>query len=94
MTRLTFTGLRNGREISITWEDGALSGDPELVGWIQHIAALAEGRVVGSVGGPYSSHDHLADPYAARALILSAFPGEVHQDGDPPPRVAPSGAIQ
>jgi membrane protease subunit (stomatin/prohibitin family) len=27
MTRLTFTGIRNGREISITWTDGALSGD-------------------------------------------------------------------
>ena len=89
-----FTGEHNGREISITWEDGALSGDPEAVAWIQEIAARLEGQIIGPIGGPYSTTDHLADPYAASELIRSIFPGSVEQEGDLPLRVAPPGAIQ
>jgi hypothetical protein len=95
MTRLTFTGKRNGHAITITWEDGALSGDPETVAWIRYVAKLAEaaGTIVGPIGGPYSTSNHLADPYAARALILEVFPGKVRQEGLLPPRIAPPGAI-
>jgi hypothetical protein len=93
MTRLVFTGIRNGQLVRVVWEDGALSGDPETIAWIQHYAALLEGVIVGMVGGPYSSSHHLADPYAARALILEVFPGKVRQEGLLPPRIAPPGAI-
>jgi hypothetical protein len=96
LTRLTFAGLRNGRHTSVTWEDGALSGDPDVVEWIEYIARIAEASatIVGGIGGPYSSHDYLASPYSARELILSVFPGEVRQEGDLPPRIAPPRAIQ
>jgi hypothetical protein len=94
MTRLTFTGKRNGKQISITWEDGALSGEEPTVGWIQRYAAAMDGKPIGPVGGPYSTTDHLADPYAASELIRSIFPGSVQVEGELPARLAPPGAIQ
>jgi hypothetical protein len=94
MTKLTFTGTRNGKQISITWEDGALSGDEQVTGWIKHYAAAMDGQIVGPVGGPYSTTDHLADPYAASELIRSIFPGSVQVEGDLPYRIAPDGAVQ
>jgi hypothetical protein len=94
MTHLVFTGIRNGQLVRVVWEDGALSGDPETIAWIQHYAALLEGVIVGMVGGPYSSSHHLADPYAAAELIRSVFPGEVTMEGELPLRIAPPGAIQ
>jgi hypothetical protein len=42
LTRLAFEGLRNGRQIAIVWEDGALSGDPEPCAWIQRLAQVEE----------------------------------------------------
>jgi hypothetical protein len=42
MTRLVFTGLRNGRTVRVVWHDGALSGDPEACAWIAYIARIAE----------------------------------------------------
>jgi hypothetical protein len=95
MTRLTFTGLRNGKSETITWEDGTLSGDPEIVDWIHYVAKIAEasGTIVGGIGGPYATGDYLNDPYAARELIRSVFPGHVSEEGDLPDRFAPPGAI-
>jgi hypothetical protein len=94
MTRLVFTGTRNRKQISITWEDGALSGDPDTVAWITYYAAAMEGSIVGPVGGPYSTTDHLGDPYAASELIRSIYPGDVRQEGELPLREVPAGAIQ
>ena|GEM_PF-2015178 len=93
MTRLTFTGMRNRKPITITWEDGELSGDPDTVAWIKYYAAAMEGSIVGPVGGPYSTTDHLSDPYAASELIHSIFPGSVKVEGELPLRSAPPGAI-
>lgn len=98
MTRLTFTGKRNGKDISIIWEDGALTGDDGLDGavldWIEQYARAMDGHTVGPIGGPYSTTDHLADPYAASEIIKSMFPGSVQVEGELPYRVAPDGAIQ
>jgi hypothetical protein len=93
MTRLVFTGIRNHQIVRVVWQDGALSGDLEACAWIRRYAALLEGRVIGAIGGPYSTSNHLADPYAARAIILSIFPGTVAQVGDLPLRERPAGAI-
>jgi hypothetical protein len=95
VTRLVFTGRRNGQLVRVVWEDGRLSGDLELVDWIQYVAALAEaaGTIVGPIGGPCSTSDHLADPYAAAELIGSVFPGKMRMVGELPLRSAPPGAI-
>jgi hypothetical protein len=52
MTRLTFSGVRNHKRVTVTWENGALPGDPEAWAWIQYVASLLEGQIVGAVGGP------------------------------------------
>jgi hypothetical protein len=93
MTRLVFSGIRNGQLVRVAWQDGALSGDPECCMWIRYLARVLEGRVVGPIGGPYSSSDHLQDPYAASEIIKSIFPGKVQVMGDLPLRLAPKGAI-
>ena len=94
MTRLVFSGKRNGHAITINWEDGALSGDPEAVAWIQYVAKLAEGQILGPIGGPDTSSSHLLNPYVAAELIRSVFPGKVTMEGALPLRSAPLGAIQ
>ena len=94
MTRLAFSGLRNGQLVRVVWEDGSLSGDLEAVAWIRHIAELLEGQILGPIGGPYTSSSHLLNPYVAAELIRSIFPGEVRQVGDLPARMAPPGAVQ
>jgi hypothetical protein len=50
MTRVTFSGIRNDRRVTVTWTGGALSGDLEAVAWIRHVAALLEGQIVGAIG--------------------------------------------
>jgi len=94
MTRLMFTGEHNGREISITWQDGALRGDPDACAWIRYLARVIDGQLVGPIGGPYVARNYLRNPYAASELIRSIFPGSGEQEGDLPLRVAPPGAIQ
>jgi hypothetical protein len=94
MTRLVFTGMRNGQAISITWEDGELSGDEPTVGWITYYAAAMDGHHLGPTGGPYATHDHLQNPYIAAYVIRSVFPGTVTMQGELPLREAPPGAIQ
>jgi hypothetical protein len=94
MTRLTFTGVRNGREISIIWHDGELSGDELTVGWIKYYAAAMDGHALGPVGGPYVRHEHLQNPYVAAEIIRSVFPGKVEMEGELPLREVPAGAIE
>lgn len=95
MTKLTFTGMRNDKQISVTWEDGTLSGDKDTCEWIQTLARIAEasGTIIGDVGGPYATEDYLGDPYAARALIRSVFPASPQEEGELPDRFAPPGAV-
>jgi hypothetical protein len=94
MTRLVFTGIRNGRPVRIVWHDGELSGEPALVDWIQRYAAAMDGHSLGPIGGPYVDHDHLQNPYVAAEIIRSVFPGAVEMEGELPLREAPPGAIQ
>ncbi len=84
MTTFAISGERNGRHITITWTDGELSGDPPTVWWLRQYAKMIEGTMQGQVGGPYTTHDHLASPYTACAIIKSVFPGPTTQHGNLP----------
>jgi hypothetical protein len=94
MTRLVFSGLRNGRPVRVVWQNGRLSGDEPTVGWIKYYAAAMDGHLLGPTGGPYLDHDHLQNPYVAAYIIRSVFPGEVRMVGALPLREAPPGAVQ
>jgi hypothetical protein len=80
MTHLTFSGIRNHKRVTITWEDGKLSGHAPTVAWIRRYAVLLEG--------------HLADPYVAAEIIRSIYPGAVTMEGELPLREVPPGAVQ
>jgi hypothetical protein len=70
MTSFTIVGGFHGRIVEITWIDGVLSGDPELVRLIELRATAPEDPLiaVGS-GEPGASTDPLSDPYAACEVI-------------------------
>lgn len=93
MTQFSISGERNGRHITITWEDGKLSGDPATVWWIQQLAEMEEGQTVRMLVGPATTHDHLASPWSARALIQSVFPGKTTFAGAMPAIDVPLGEI-
>jgi hypothetical protein len=72
MTSFTVIGKLHDRFVEITWIDGVLSGDPELVRLTEHqaTAAASEDQLPGASGGePSASTDHLSDPHAACELI-------------------------
>jgi hypothetical protein len=73
VVRFTLTGSRNGKTVSITWEDGSLSGDADAVSAVQHVADVWEGRTIGQPGGPYTTQNHLASPYTARYFMCRVF---------------------
>lgn len=93
MATFTITGQRDGRRISITWTDGALSGDAETVEWIEHLAAQLDGKSQRYGAAPATLHHHLHSPYSACGLIRSVFSGRVEQDQPLPPLDLPPGAI-
>jgi hypothetical protein len=72
MTSFTIVGGFQGRIIEITWIDGVLSGDPELVRLIELRATTPEAPVIASGSGePSASTYPLSDPYAASDVIQS-----------------------
>jgi hypothetical protein len=94
VTRLVFSGIRNGRPVRVVWHDGELFGHVPTVGWIKYYAAAMDGHHLGPTGGPYATHDHLQNPYVAAFIIRSVYPGKVEMVGALPLREAPPGAIQ
>lgn len=96
MTKFSLTGTRNGKRVTVTWEDGDLSStDPAMVQWIQELARMEEGRPVRLMPAAPTFHDHLADPYSACALIRSVFPDPrtLEMRGKLPTMEVPPGAI-
>lgn len=94
MTTFSVTGLRAGKRRTITWTDGALTGDADAIQMLRTLAAALEGTVQGQPGGPYTTTDHLTSPYTARALMKTLFErGTISQTGSLPPLGIPKGAI-
>lgn len=66
--RYTLTGKLAGRPVSLTWNDGVLSGDPEAVQALQELAACREGIRVLVPDWHQTRHNHLASPISALVL--------------------------
>lgn len=92
-TTFSISGMRNGAHITVTWTDGALSGDADTAAWIETLATALDGTMQGQLGGPYTTTDHLSSPYTARALMRSVFPGTTTFTGALPTIHLPDGAI-
>lgn len=99
MTKFSLSGkLNNGKLVTITWEDGQLSGtDPVAVATVELIARQMEGMAVRKMPAAVTRHDHLSSPYSAYALIAMVFPNprELKLRGKLPPvdTGLPKGAV-
>ena len=93
MTRFVLQGRRlPDHLVSITWEDGRLSGDPDAVAMVLYLAEAYEGRWLELPGCPGTQHRHLQSPYTSRELmemVLVGRPrlveGALPRLPDPPP---------
>lgn len=66
--RFTLAGLLEGRAASITWDQGALGGDPEAVWRLVARATELEGQVVWIGDAHETETDHLSHPLSAISL--------------------------
>jgi hypothetical protein len=90
----TVHGRLEGRRVSITWDDGALSGDQTAVDILQIRAKVLEGTDVGPPTGPYTVRRHLADPLSTIFLMRDLLGEDITADGDvPEPPPVPDGAV-
>lgn len=97
MTRFTLQGRRlPDAMVTITWEDGQLSGDADAVAMVRVLAEAYEGQTIVLTPGPSSRHDHLKNPWAARELMCMVFWGLPRQIAGSLPRLPdpPKGAIR
>jgi hypothetical protein len=94
MTSFAVKGTRGGREIMVFWNDGELSGDPDAVKMIKHLAKDADGKPIWTPGHSGPLFDHLSDCYQAYALMKMVFPKRPEMIGSLPPLPPPPpGAI-
>jgi hypothetical protein len=85
MTSFTLSGGFNGRPVEITWIDGVLSGDPELVELTELRATSPDDQLLVAGGGSSASTDHLSDPYAAYELMCMLLDDPEIVSGELPP---------
>lgn len=71
--KFTAHGKLGRRRVAVTWQDGAVAGDPVACAIIRGISKGMEGYPVGPPAGPYTEHNHLTDPVSAYFLIEDCF---------------------
>lgn len=92
--KFTAKGAIGGKPETVTWDDGKLTGSPFAIEYLRNMAEWQDGEPVGPIMGPYTEHDHLADPLSASILMAEMFGDSVEFEGDLPEREdLPPGAI-
>ena len=85
MATFTLEGNINGRTgVQITWKDGALSGDEQLVDLAQKWLAANDGHLIVASGGVSASQDHQSNPYTSCELISMLLQHPEIVDGELP----------
>lgn len=94
---MTFTArVQNwyGRDVSVTWADGKLTGDASAVVIITSLAEQLEGQPVGLPTGPVTTTDHLSSALSTLDLMQRVLGYDLTATGDVPQLDAvPRGAI-
>jgi hypothetical protein len=90
MTSFTIVGGFHGRIVEITWIDGMLSGDPELVRLVELRATGPEDPLIAAAGGEPSAADPLRDPHVACEVIQGLLQEPEIVSGALPPIPEPS----
>jgi hypothetical protein len=68
--KFTATGMFQGRRVSITWEDGEVSGDPEAVAALKQLAKDKVGEPVGISTFHRTTHHHLKSNLSTWVLLI------------------------
>lgn len=90
----TIKGTFGNRTVEITWEDGKLTGPPEVVQIIKADAKVLEREDVGPVGGPFTRTKHLSNPLSASIIIREVLDEVLESSGNvPSPPEVPERAI-
>jgi hypothetical protein len=84
---MTFTvhGITSGNPVQVTWRDGQLEGDPDLVSLFQAHAEAGE-PIATTPDGDVVEAD-LTDPLTAFLMIVGQIPVVTALEGDPPPGI-------
>jgi hypothetical protein len=80
MSKVTVSGKLRGSFVCASWEDGEVSGDPEL---INAARAFARTNTTAAVGQPYAAAPaNLREPYSFAMTVACALdPATFHPDG-------------
>ncbi len=83
----------NGPIRSVTWDDGELRGDEVAIMAITVVAEAREGSTVGHPEGPFTTHNHMADPLSAATIISEAMIPPLAFSGYLPRPERPPGSV-
>lgn len=94
MMKFTVVGnIHKRRSVSITWEDGKLSGDEGAIRMLRQLAKEKEGELVGPVG-IYTETKHLEEGLSTLFLLKDVYDAIAKIEGDiPEAPPLPDGAI-
>jgi hypothetical protein len=90
MTSFTLAGGFKGRYCEISWINGLLSGDTELVEATERWLKSNSGYLVPAGNGVSSSHNHQGNPYVAYDLMKMLLQDPDIVSGELPPTPDPS----
>lgn len=89
MAHFYATGKYLGEDSRLDWEDGRVTGTKAALDRVYEMAGNSS--VVGPVGGPYTTRDHLEDPLSAMILFSTVlvesdvkFYGDIPRVPQPP----------
>lgn len=79
----TVTGIYQGREVFLTWDEGRIEGDPEFIKALEkHAEKRDYVEVIGM--GPISTNAHLSKPLPAAWLMGELLDSVISRGGDFP----------
>lgn len=90
--RFEAKGTVQGQEVRIAWEDGALTGNGQVIRMVLTEAEYLEGELVGPVG-QQTDTKHLRSALSARLIIDRVLADAVYTGVVPEPDSAPPGAV-
>jgi len=84
----TMTGFLIGRDRSVSWHEGVLAGDPDVIDLLILAAERFDGRRVGPPEGPVTrtKEDHLRSGISIQFLAAEVFDLGYTAGGDVPHR--------
>jgi hypothetical protein len=87
--------IPRGQVRCVTWDNGTLGGDLDMVQLVREESLALNGIQIGPHEGPYTVRNHLREPISASLVIRGLLePDSVRHTGDVPerPQIPPNSA--